>query len=105
MSYAELALTDVCIVALAAILEIRYFRKQELRETILYERIDLIRPERHAELVADLQEKTGITFSHLELGKINFMTDTVLIEAYYYPHEQVVHNEEVIEVTMVSREY
>ena len=105
LSYLELALTDAMIVAMAAVLESGHFRKQELREKILYERVDLIRPEKHAELVADLEERTGLMFSRLELGRINFVTDTVQIEGYYYPHQQEEEKEYETEVTLVSREF
>ena len=105
MSYFELLLTDASIVIFAALLESGYFRRQELRETIIYERIDFIRPDRHKELINDLQERTGVTFSRLELGRINFMNDTVQIEAFYCPHEQKQRDAEDIEVMMVSREY
>jgi len=105
MSYAELAVTNTFIVGLAAMLEGVFYRKQELRETIVYERIDLIRPEKHAELIADLQERTGITLSRLEIGRINFLTDTVQIDLFYYPHEQQSTSEASIRVALRSREY
>lgn len=105
MSYAELALTNVCIVGFAALLEGTLFRKQELRESILYERIDLIRPEHHAELVADLEGRTGLTLSRLEIRKINFLNDTALLDVFYYPHEQAQIGKEGIGVTVVTRDY
>lgn len=105
MSYTELALTNAFIVGMAALLESALHRTRELRETIVYERIDLIRPEKHAELVADLQERTGIAFSRLELGKINFLNDTVFIDVFYYPHEQERVNGGDIAVTVVTRDY
>ena len=104
MSYAELILTDVGVVVFAAILESVLFRKQELRETILYERIDLIHPERRAEMFADIQKRTGIVVSHMEFRKINFLNDTALIDVYYYRHEQKQPNGGGPEVTFLSRD-
>ena len=60
MSYAELAATNLCIIGLAAALEHILYSNRELRESIRYERVDLIRPEKHAELVADLEARTGL---------------------------------------------
>ena len=100
MSYIELAFTNFCIIGLAAFLENIPLLKRELRETILYEKVDLIRPENHAELVADLQKRTGLKLSRLELGEINFLRDTVSIDLFYYPHEQTLPREDCIEVTM-----
>ncbi len=103
MSYIELAFTNLCIIGLAAFLENLPLLKRELRETILYEKVDLIRPENHAELVADLQERTGLKLSRLELGEINFLRDTVSIDLFYYPHEQALPREDCIEVTMKTQ--
>ena len=100
MSYIELVFTDLCIIGLAAFLENIPLLRRELRETILYEKVDLIRPENHAELVADLQKRTGLKLSRLELGEINFLRDTVSIDLFYYPHEQTLPREDCIEVTM-----
>jgi len=88
MSYAELAFANCCITGLAALLENIPLLRREIRETILYEKIDLIRPEKSAELVADLQERTGLKISRLELGQIDFLRDTVSIDLFYYPHDQ-----------------
>jgi len=100
LSYAELAFTNLCVVGLAAALENIPLLRRELRETILYEKVDLIRPENHAALVVDLQERTGLKLSRLELGEINFLRDTVSIDMFYYPHEQAQPREDCIEVTM-----
>ncbi len=100
MSYVELAFTNLCIIGLASALENIPLLKRELLETIIYEKVDLIRPENHAELVADLQERTGLKLSRLELGEINFLRDTVSIDLFYYPHEQTLPREDCIEVTM-----
>ena len=88
MSYLELAFTNCTIVGLAALLENIPLLRREMQETILYEKIDLIRPENYAELVADLQERTGLKISRLELGQIDFLRDTISIDLFYYPHEQ-----------------
>ncbi len=103
ISYIELVFTNLCIIGLAAALENIPLLKRELRETILYEKVDLIRPENHAELVADLQERTGLKLSRLELGEIDFLRDTVSIDLFYYPHEQALPRKDCIEVTMKTQ--
>ncbi|MAT68919.1 MAG: DUF4956 domain-containing protein [Planctomycetaceae bacterium] len=89
VSWLELAVVNASFTFAPAMLEALPFLRQELREDIVYERIDLIRPENHDQLIADLQERTGLKLSRIELGRINFLQDTVVISAYYYPHEQV----------------
>ncbi len=88
MSYAELAFSNFAIILLAAGLENLNFVRREICEQVLYEKIDLVRPERHAELVADLEKRIGLKISRIELGRINFLRDTVRINVYHYPHEQ-----------------
>ena len=88
MSYVELAFTNTSIVGFAAVLENLQLIKREVSETVLYDRLDLIRPERHSELVADLETRTGLKISRIELGKIDFLHDTVSINLFYYPDEQ-----------------
>ena len=91
MSYAELAFTNCSIVLLAAWLESLSFLRRELCHQILYEKIDLVKPANHDELLADLQERTGLNISRIELGQIDFLRDTVAINVYYYHHEQQSH--------------
>lgn len=88
MSYIELGFTNIAIVATAATLEGMSFVRREMREEVLYERIELVKPGRHEELLADLEARTGLKISRIELGRINFLRDTVLIDVFYYPHEQ-----------------
>ncbi|QEG35709.1 DUF4956 domain-containing protein [Bythopirellula goksoeyrii] len=88
MSYAELAFTNIVIVLLSAFLENLSFVKREMREQILYEKIELAKPARYEELLADLEERTGLKISRIELGQINFLNDTVEINVYYFLHEQ-----------------
>lgn len=88
VSWSELACVDAIIVGLPALLESLPFLRQEGREEILYERIDLIRPENYAQLVADLEQRTGLKLSRIELGRVDLLRDTVNITVFYYPHEQ-----------------
>ena len=88
MSYAELAFTNMSIVVIAAILENLSFSRREMSERVIYERIDLVKPDRHTELLKDLEQRTGLKISRIELGRINFLRDTVSIDVFYYPHEQ-----------------
>lgn len=88
MSYAELAFTNGCIFFLTAFLEWLPLLRHELEENVLYEKIDLIRPENHKALIADLQLRTGLEISRIELGEIDFLRDTVLIRVFYYASDQ-----------------
>lgn len=58
--------------------------KNELFQNVLYEKIDLIKPERHPELIKDLKERTGLEIHRFEIGQIDFLRDVVRIKVFYY---------------------
>ena len=60
ISYAELVAADALVVALLWIMEGRLLLRHTSAKLVLYERIDLIVPERRAEMVADLERRLGI---------------------------------------------
>ncbi len=88
ISYAELLFTNFAIILLTWGLEKVFLLKHESRRTIDYEKIELIKPEKRAELMADLQERTGIKISRIEIGRINFLRDTARLRIYYFESDQ-----------------
>ncbi|MEO3488501.1 DUF4956 domain-containing protein [Phocaeicola vulgatus] len=46
-------------------------------------RIDLVLPSRRAELVGDLQRRTGLTVVRVEVGAMDFLHDTAMLRVYY----------------------
>lgn len=55
----------------------------ESAKAIRYERIELIRPENHALLLADLHERTGLPIKRFTIGRINFLNDSAGFVVYY----------------------
>ncbi|MBL6660503.1 MAG: DUF4956 domain-containing protein [Crocinitomicaceae bacterium] len=88
LSIAEMALINVFMVVLTYILEFLWLMKHETRKTIIYERIDLIIPEKEVEMKKDLEKRTGLSLNRFEIGKIDFLNDTALVRVYYYADEQ-----------------
>lgn len=88
LSVAEMALINVFMVVLTYILEFLWLMKHETRKTIVYERIDLILPEKEAEMKKDLEKRTGLSINRFEIGKIDFLNDTAQVRVYYYADEQ-----------------
>lgn len=88
MSYAELAFTNAAIIGVTYGLERIWLLKHESRKVIVFEKIDLITPEKHDELLADLENRTGLTITRFEIGKINFLNDTAQVFIYYNEDEQ-----------------
>lgn len=88
LSIAEMALINVFMVVLTYILEFLWLMKHETRKTIVYERIDLILPEKEDEMKKDLEKRTGLSLNRFEIGKIDFLNDTAQVRVYYYADEQ-----------------
>ncbi len=88
ISYAELLLVNVIIVSIIYLLEKLWLLKHESSKVILYEKIELIKPEKQKQLIADIEERTGIKISRIEIGKINFLKDTARVKVFYYETDQ-----------------
>jgi hypothetical protein len=58
-------------------------RHEQVQE-VIYERIELIKPEHRDQLLHDLRERTGLPVHRVEIGSINFLRDIAVIRAYYF---------------------
>lgn len=88
ISVAEMAVINLVVVAITYGLEYVWLIKHETRKTIVYEKIDLIVPDKHEEMMVDLQERTGLQINRFEVGKINFLNDTAQVRIFYYSEDQ-----------------
>ncbi len=88
ISLTEVLIINFFVLLLTFVLEKLWLVKHETRKTINYERIDLITPEKYDELKEDLEKRTGITINRIEIGKIDFLTDTAQVRIYYYADDQ-----------------
>ena len=82
VSYAELLFTNVALVGLTYSLETYWQNNLLVRHTIEYEIIENIKPENHEKMLFDLEDRTGLSIKHFEIGRINFLRDTVQIRIY-----------------------
>ena len=87
VSFAELLFTNSVIAAAVYLFETNFFTQADVVKTIQYERIDLIKPENHKELLADLRQRTGCDVSRFEIDSINFLNDSARIRIFY--HENI----------------
>jgi hypothetical protein len=82
--YLFLGLINAIIVAIAFIFDTSVFFKKELVKIINYEKIELIKKEKQAELIEDIKNRTGIEVHRISIGKIDFLKDSAQIKIYYY---------------------
>jgi hypothetical protein len=85
VSIAEIIFTNIAVIGITYGFEKIWFLKHESAKTVIYERIDLIKPEKYNELVQDLQLRTGISkINRVEIGKIDFLKDACRLKIYYF---------------------
>ena len=94
VSYAELLLTNMIVIGLVHVLEKVFLLKNELSKQVIYENVDLIKPERREELIQDLEERTGIKINRVEIGRIDYLRDTVRLRIFYYQDDNVPYSAE-----------
>ncbi len=94
MSIAEILLANSSLIIIAYILERVVLLKHETRKVILYDNIDLIKPECYDELKADLESRTGLFINRIEIGKLDFLRDVANVRIFYFDQDQLKNYEE-----------
>ena len=77
----ELIVIDLITIVVIILFE-RHL-KMDASKLVQYDRIELIKPERRQELIADLSERTGLKVLNVEVGAIDFLRDMVMLRVYY----------------------
>ena len=80
-SYIELFIIDVIVVG--ALLVCESTLRIPSVKLIQYDRVELTHPGRRAELIADLQQRTGLKIIRVDVGGIDFLHDSVVLRVTY----------------------
>ena len=83
ISIFELIFTNGFITLITYLIDRVWFQTFEESKNILYEKIDLIKPEKQEDLIKDLKERTGLPIHAVKVDKIDFLRDTASITIYY----------------------
>jgi len=84
VSYAELLLTNGAVLVLAYLLEKVFLLKHETKREIIYENVELIKPEKRVVLIKDLESRTGLKINRVEIGRVDYLRDSVRIFIYFF---------------------
>ncbi len=87
ISFIELLFPNIMLISFALVLE-KTWVKNEYKREVLYEKIDLIKPDRYDDLLDDLRERTGLKIHRAEVGKIDFLRDVARIKIFYFEDEK-----------------
>ncbi len=83
ISWAELIFTNFIILFITYGIESLWFKKEKKTKLLIYEKIENIRPEKHETLIADIQQRTGLSIIKVEVKNIDFLKDTAEIKIYF----------------------
>ncbi len=84
ISWAELAFTNAAILGATYALEKMWLLRHETQKLVIYDNIELIKPEHRAKLIEDLNKRTGLTITRTRLEKIDFLRDVAFLYIYYF---------------------
>ena len=84
ISWFEILLANGIITIITYLIDRVWFSTIELTKTILYEKIELIKPENEQELIKDLKQRTGLQIVAVKIDKVDFLRDTAQIKIYYH---------------------
>lgn len=82
-NFLQILLANGMMMVLLLVLERGWGFRYEVSQKLTYDRIELIPPDKHDLLKADLQKRLGLPVSRLEIGRIDFSRDTAEIRVFY----------------------
>ena len=83
ISIFEVLFTNGLIALITYLIDRLWFQTIEEKKSIVYEKIELIKPENKQELIKDLKERTGLPIHEVKVDKIDFLRDTAAVTIYY----------------------
>ncbi len=93
-SYVELLFINTMILFVAWMGEKYWMLTKESIKTIVYEKIELVRPENRDKLIEDLETRTGLKINRIEVGRVDFLRDTARLRVFYSPKINEEHFED-----------
>lgn len=85
ISYVELLATNLLFIGSIWACESNHWVKHVASKLVMYDNINLITPDKEAELIEDLKKRTGLDILRVEVGAIDFAKDTAMVKIYYEP--------------------
>jgi hypothetical protein len=87
VSYAELLLTNIAILVLTHLLERVFLLKHEAKREIIYENVELIKPQHRVALIEDLEKRTGLKINRVEIGRVDYLRDSARLLVFFFERD------------------
>ena len=82
-SMIELLITNAIFLILTWLMETKHLLKHTSSKAIIYERLDLLKPNMQGELLNNIRERTGLNVTRFEIGQIDFKKKVAYIKIFY----------------------
>lgn len=83
ISYVELIVANLLLLLLIWTVEGRRLLHHTSAKLVIYEKINLITPDKREEMIADLEERLGHKVNKVEVGHVDFLRDVAFVKVYY----------------------
>ena len=83
VSIFEVLFTNGLITLITYLIDRLWFQSIEENKSIIYEKIDLLKPEKKEDMIEDLRNRTGLPIHEVKVDKIDFLKDVANITIYY----------------------
>jgi hypothetical protein len=83
-SYVEILSLNAMIISAVYVVDGNQLMKNQKNRTLEFDKLDNIRPDRQALLIAELRERTGLDIRKISIEHIDFVKGRVVVKIYYY---------------------
>ncbi len=83
-TYVELLSLNGMIIGAVYVVDGNQFMRNQKHKTLEFDKLENIRPERQAMLIAELRERTGLDIKKISIEHIDFARERVTVKIYYY---------------------
>jgi hypothetical protein len=84
LEYYVLAIICTIVFIITFVLDSNIIMKRELSQAIQFEKIEMVKPEMHEQLIQELQNRTGLKIHRIAIRKLDYLKDMASIRIYYY---------------------
>lgn len=83
LSWGQTLTVNALLVAVTLISEMKLGLRNVRTKIVAYDDVSMTKPDRRAELLADLSQRTGLQVTDVEVGHIDFIKDMAMLKVHY----------------------
>ena len=83
LPFLELLVANLVIVLLMLFIEFEFLEGRTSTKLVIYDRIDMITPEKRPELIEDLKKRLGLDIVKVDVGQVDFLKDSAVVKVTY----------------------